>query len=432
MIDAHIPVSEYISRRDKVLKGLGGAVGVVFAGEGGPPLSGRWLPHYHFYYLTGIRAEQGAAILFDPKHEDPTRRCVLFLRPANPEMEQWDGRREPLGQHLRDTTGFTRIMRTGALDNFLTQAIRRTKRAACLHPASLPSQPVPPDLAKFRQIAERVVGVSIEDRTGLVPHLRSVKSRAEQTLMKRALEITKHGYEALIGVMEPGASERDLHNALVAAFRAGGSEGPAYNPIIGAGLNATVLHYMDNTAPIADGDLICLDAGAEFGGYAADITRSLPANGTFSKRQREIYEIVLRAQEASIRACKPGASMHEVDKAGRDIIEKAGFGDAYIHGVGHHLGLEVHDVTPDGKLEPGQIVTIEPGIYLPDEQIGVRIEDDILITPGGRTNLSRDIPKHPDEVEAWIRAVRKGGKSPVPARNAPKKPAKKTAPRARK
>jgi len=407
MIDEHLGVSEYVRRRDRVGRALKGAAAIVLAGEGAPPLTGRWTPDPHFYYLTGISTEPGAAVMFDPKNPDPLRRSVLLLKPRNPEAETWDGRREPLGQALRAATGFDRIMRTSAQGSLLTQAARRTKRVACLHPLATPAQPVSPDLGLFRKLAERIPGLAIEDRSGLIPELRAAKSRAELKLIKRAVEITRAGHEALCARLEPGASERDLQNALEAEFANQGSTGPAYNPIVGAGANATVLHYMANDATVGEKDLVCVDAGASFGAYAADITRTYPATGKFTKRQRELYDVVLRAQEASIRACKPGAFMHEVDRAGREVIDKAGLGDTYVHGVGHHLGLEVHDATPDGPLQPGHVVTIEPGIYLPDEGIGIRIEDDIRITPKGHTNLSSAIPKHPDEVEKMVRSARR-------------------------
>jgi len=407
VIDSHISVSEYAKRRARVARSLKGAAAVVMAGEGSPPLQGLWTPDPHFSYLTGIRTEPGASVVFDPGQPDPSRRCVLVLKPRNPEAEAWDGRREPISQDLRARTGFDRVVRTAALGPMLTNAARRAKRLACLHTLATPSQPVSPDLALFRKLSERVPGTAIEDRSDLLPSLRAVKSQAELRLIRRAIEITHAGHAAIIEALATGTTERDLHNAFVGAIASLGSKGPAYNPIVGSGVNATVLHYNANDAPLGDSDLVCVDAGAEFGGYAADVTRTYPVSGRFSKRQREIYNLVLRALEASIAACKPGTHLHEIDRAGRAIIEKAGFGDTYIHGVGHHLGIEVHDATPDGPLQPGHVVTIEPGIYLPDEGIGVRIEDDIRITQRGSTNLSRAIPKDPDELETLIRAARR-------------------------
>jgi Xaa-Pro aminopeptidase len=152
-----------------------------------------------------------------------------------------------------------------------------------------------------------------------------------------------------------------------------------------------------------DGDLLLIDAAARVGGYTADVTRTFPVSGRFTKEQRGVYEIVLAAMEAAIRAVKPGVQMAAVDAAARKVIEKAGYGDAFMHGIGHQLGIEVHDSTPDGPLKAGMVVTIEPGIYLPDRKLGVRIEDDILVTGTGSKNLTAGIPKAPDEVEAMMR-----------------------------
>ncbi|HWB20431.1 MAG TPA: M24 family metallopeptidase, partial [Phycisphaerales bacterium] len=177
----------------------------------------------------------------------------------------------------------------------------------------------------------------------------------------------------------------------------------AFNTIAGAGLNSTVLHYRANDQPVRDGDLICIDSGAKWQGYSADITRTVPANGKFTKRQREVYEIVLEAQLAAIAAVRPNATIASIDAAARKVIINAGLGDAFIHGTGHHLGLETHDSNPDQPLKPGCVITIEPGIYLPDEKIGIRIEDDVLVTKSGREVLSAAIPKKSKDIESAMR-----------------------------
>jgi Xaa-Pro aminopeptidase len=163
---------------------------------------------------------------------------------------------------------------------------------------------------------------------------------------------------------------------------------------------------MANTGTVRDGDLIVIDAGARVGGYAADVTRTLPASGRFTADQREVYTVVLRALEAGIRAARAGVKMSDVDAAARRIIDKAGYADAFIHGIGHQLGIEVHDVTPDGPLKPGMVVTIEPGVYLPEQSMGIRIEDDILITRRGPENLTAAIPRTIEGIEA---AMGRGG-----------------------
>lgn len=400
-----IRTQEYADRRARLLRSLNGAVGIVFAGDHPPPYLRPWRADPQFAYLTGIDNEQGAAVLFDPTADDPKRRIVLLLKPVDPEMDRWDGYREQIGTPLRKRTGFDTVMRLSALPRLLGTAARRSKRLACLHAFAPHTAGGPsPDLAVFRKVQEKIPGVAIEDRTMLLPEMRAIKSPAELALMKRAALATGAGYRAAFATLRPGIGERDVQLAMERAYIDAGAEDTAYQSIVGSGLNGTVLHYNANNGPCNAGDLLVIDSGARFGGYACDVTRTLPVSGRYTREQRDLYTLVLRAQEAAIRAAKPGVPMWKVDRAARDVIEKAGLGDAYIHGIGHQLGMEVHDVTPDGALKPGMVVTIEPGVYLPERRVGVRIEDDILITRTGNTNLTAAIPKSIADVEAAMRA----------------------------
>lgn len=398
-----VSVSEFVARRNTVLTRLGGSVGLVLAGDAPASLHGTWQPDWHFYYLTGIRDEPGAAVLLDPQSEDPKRRCVLFLKPRNPEIEAWDGYRDAITEELKRTTGFESIMRTTYLPRMLTQAGRKRKSFACLHPFSVYEAPVSGDLAAFRKVAERCIGISMRDETNLIPSMRAVKSKVEIEMMERAAAATAAGYRALARAIKPGLAEKEAQRILEEGFRAGGGTGTGYNSIVGSGLNSTVLHYNANNGRMKDGDLLLIDAAARVDGYTADVTRTFPVNGKFTREQREVYDVVLAAMEASIRAVRPGVWMHGVEAAARRVIEKAGYGDAFIHGIGHQLGIEVHDATPDGPLKPGMVVTIEPGIYLPEKKIGIRIEDDILVTKTGSRNLTAMIPKRASEVEGMMK-----------------------------
>ena len=388
-----IAPSEHMRRRARVLGALKGAAAVVFAGGATRPLLGTWLADANFRYLTGLEDEPEAAVFFDPSAEDERRRIVLFLKPLDREAERWDGYREELGSSLRARTGFRTVMRTPSLPALLTDAARRAKRLACLHPCAVYDAAVSPDLAVYRKVAERVPGVAIEDRTELLKDLRARKSPAELALMRRAIAATAEGYRAVFGMLRPGVSELEIRQALETAYHRHGVERLAFNTIVGAGLNGTVLHYAANKAVVEAGDLVVIDSGASFGGYCADVTRTLPVSGRFTKEQRRFYEIVLAAQRAAIAAARPGVHMWRVDEAARAVIEKAGCGDAFIHGVGHQLGLATHDATPGGPLVPGMVVTIEPGIYFPDRGLGIRIEDDVLIGRAGNQILNSTIPK---------------------------------------
>ena len=213
-------------------------------------------------------------------------------------------------------------------------------------------------------------------------------------------------------MMHPGLYEYQVAAKMVEIHAEGGCETEAYAPIVGSGSNSTVLHYNKLDRKIEDGDIVVLDVGGQYSGYAADITRTLPANGKFTPRQREIYEIVLGAQNAALAALKPGMTIYgqgptSLQKIAMDYINSHGkdkqgrpLGRYYIHGLSHHIGLNVHDPSgPPRPLEPGMVITMEPGIYIPEENIGVRIEDDVLITPTGYKLLTARLPRSPDEIE---------------------------------
>ncbi len=403
---APIALAEYARRRDRLAKALNGSVGLVLAGDGSAPLVGKWRADRSFVYLTGIADEPGAAVLFDPLNPDPKRRIALFLKPLNPEIDRWDGLRPMVSLDLKRTTGFPSIFRTNYLSSFLTTALRRTKKAACLHPLAIYDAPVSPDLSLFRKVSERVPGVSIQDQSQTLGAMRMVKSPAELTLMRKAADVTAAGYAAAMAAIRPGSTETAVQHALEHTYAQHGAAGTAYNSIVGAGINSTVLHYSANTAPLNSGDLLVIDSGAEYNGYACDVTRTYPVSGKFTSDQRELYELVLASQTAAIKALRPGVHMVDVDAAARAVIDKAGHADAFMHGVGHSLGLDVHDLQPDGTLPEGSVVTIEPGVYFASTATGIRIEDDILVKRSGVENLTAMIPKSVRDVEAALAAAR--------------------------
>ncbi len=395
-----ITLKEYDSRRTKVLKSLKGATGMVFAGDCSGELESSWRPHAHFEYLTGIKNEQGAMLLFDPSNPVVARRVVLFLLPRDPELEQWDGIRKPLGSALRKETGINTILRTRTLSQVLNDIASRNKKFATLMPTSGVDAPISKDLELWKKVTNRTPDTELVDCSGIVPQLRSVKSRAEIQTIQEAVDITVEGFSAAMKFITSGVNEYQVQATLEHGYAMAGGRGSAFPPIIGGGINSTVLHYKENNQDLVDGDLVCIDSGAFYSGYGADISRTVPVSGKFTKRQREIYEIVLKAEEAAIKAVKPGVTLGELDTIARAIIVKAGYGDFFIHGIGHHLGLETHDTCgPMKPLKQGAVITIEPGIYLPDEAIGVRIEDDIVVTQKGHKNLSKIIPKTVSGIE---------------------------------
>src|SRR5579864_2463982 len=243
--------------------------------------------------------------------------------------------------------------------------------------------------------------------------MRQIKSAGELAFLNEAIGLSLDAHLAAMRMMRPGLYEYQIGAAMVEVHANGGSEAEGYAPIVGAGPNSTVLHYDRLSRKIEDGDIVVLDVGAQYSGYSADITRTIPANGKFKARQREIYEIVLGAQNAALAAIKPGVHFSCKGKKdglaniARDYINSHGkdrqgkpLGQYFIHGLGHHIGLNVHDPGEYcATLQPGMVITIEPGIYIPEENIGVRIEDDILITESSYKLLSERLPRNPDEIE---------------------------------
>ncbi len=398
-----IPQSEFSQRRRRLLKTLRDSIGVVFAGEGDHHLDSAYRPHAHFEYLTGIADEPGAILLLDPTNPVEARRSMVFLKPIDPEVDQWNGLRLPVGQALRERLGIQTVYRTTHFPRYLAEASRRAKRFACLHPLAMHTAPVSPDLDLFRKVVERTPGSVIVDQSQALPDMRSVKSKTELGMIQRAVDITTIGFKAALQFIRPGISEFDVQESIEHTYRTHGARRLAFGTIAGSGLNSTVLHYRANSRQLLAGDLLCLDSGAAFGSYSADITRTIPVSGKFTKRQRELYDIVLQANLAAVKASRPGATLMEVDAVARKVIRKAGYGDAFIHSIGHHLGIETHDASPDAPLREGAVITIEPGIYLPGEQIGIRIEDDVVVRKSGAKVLSSAIPRTADEIERAMR-----------------------------
>jgi Xaa-Pro aminopeptidase len=253
---------------------------------------------------------------------------------------------------------------------------------------------------------------AVKDVSLAVSTLRAIKSPGELALLTKAIEASIDAHFAAMKMMRSGLYEYQVAAKMVEIHSEAGCETEAYSPIVGSGINSTVLHYNKLDRKIDGGEIALLDVAGQYSGYAADITRTIPADGKYTPRQREIYEIVLGAQNAALAALKPGMimggkdanslqkiAMEYIDSHGKDK-EGRSLGRYYIHGLSHHLGLNVHDpIGPSRPLEPGMVITVEPGIYIPEENLGVRIEDDVLITPSGYKLLTARLPRSPDEIE---------------------------------
>jgi Xaa-Pro aminopeptidase len=249
------------------------------------------------------------------------------------------------------------------------------------------------------KVRRRFLGIDVLDGSGDVHEMRRLKDASEVASIERAVAITAKAVARVIDVLRPEMMESEIEGEITRVYRAAGAK-HSFDPIVGAGRNALSLHYKENNGPIDDRALLLIDTGASIEDYCADISRTFPVGGRFTDRQREVYEAVLRAEKAAIEAAKPGVLMGDLHAIAWEEIDRAGLSEHFIHGLGHHIGLETHDVGDLYRpLQPGAVITVEPGVYIPDEGIGIRIEDDVLITESGCRVLSAAIPREADEIE---------------------------------
>ncbi len=429
----------FAARRDAYMQAIGpGGVAVV-----------RSLPErlrngdsYHPFrqlsdlvYLTGFVEPETTLVLRPGADKE---RVVMFVRPRDPEMETWDGRRAGM-EGAKETYGADAAYPASELASRLGDLIANHEE---LHYAvgldDAMDLVITHALARLRKLEKRGKRPprAIVDPRAALHELRLRKRPEELTALKKAIEISNEAHVAAMRAGKPGVFEHELEALINYTFRRHGGSGPGYATIVGAGENATILHYIENSCAIAAGDLVLVDAGCEYGHYTADITRTWPATGTFSPVQRRVYQIVLDTQVEACEMVKPGVTLDAIHDhcvrrltegmialgllagSADDRIKDQTFRRFYMHGTSHWLGLDVHDVgayTVGGKarpLEPGMVITIEPGLYVaadaadvPPELrgLGIRIEDDVLVTETGNEVLTAACPKKIEELEAECR-----------------------------
>ena len=434
--------ADYRARREKLAASLnaamktenpnsiGGAAVLIFAGTENSTGNAIWGFHQteNFYYLTGW-AEPGAAVLIvsERQHRAATAGQpeiaagsyteTLFLPARNMVQERWTGPKlGPDSPEAKSVTGFDNVASLATLPQVLaalpfgTRFYTETPSSAVESP-----EPVLPGLTRLEAFPG---GFAPRDVRPALDELRKVKDAGEISLIKKAAAASEEAHLATLHAVKPGANERQISALMQYEFERRGCERPAYAPIVGSGFNSTVLHYSADSGPINDGDLVVMDVAGEYSFYAMDITRTLPANGKFTPRQREIYDIVMGAQQAAIAAFQAGKSRlrgNDADSLNRVAIDyfkthgKDLHGQPldkyFIHGLGHFVGLDVHDPGDASKpLDKGMVFTLEPGLYIPDEKIGVRIEDTFLVGDDGKlVCLTCRIPKGADAVEAAMK-----------------------------
>ncbi len=416
------PNEEYQARRAKLRASVDGPV-VIFAYTGHEDASevAVFFQEPYFYYLTG-HDEPGAALLLipEPHGDKPSEgpREILYLPRRDLKQEQWEGPKiGPDTPGVAAMTGFQAVAPFASLRADLTRLAETYPKFYTLLPPE--QEEGYPHLTNWSRWLHGALPKSeLLDVTPVLGAMRQVKSAGELALLRKAVDLSVDAHLDAMKHVRPGLFEYQVAARMKEIHEMGGCAREAYAPIVGTGFNSTILHYSGLNDEIKDGDVVLIDVGGEYGGYAADITRTLPANGKFTPRQREIYDIVLGAQNAALAAVKPGAALfggsgslqqiaadyintHGHDKQGRPL------GSYFIHGLGHHVGLDVHDPGDRARpLEPGMVITLEPGIYIPEENLGVRIEDEVLITKDGYQLLTARLPRSADEIEQIMAAAR--------------------------
>jgi Xaa-Pro aminopeptidase len=376
-------------------------------------------------WLSGVDQEDSVLVIFpDAKRNEDKE--LLFLTETNELIAVWEGEKLTKKEAF-EVSGIPTVYWLSDFDTIMKSLMSQTENVYLLTQEHL-RRNTPVQTREMRLNAELkniYPNHNYKRSAPFLNKLRAVKTALEIEVMKIAAEITAAGFNRVLKFLKPDCWEHEIEAEFIHEFVKRRSRGFAYSPIIGSGSNACVLHYLENNKQCISGDLILIDVGAEYANYACDVTRCFPVNGKFTDRQREVYESVLRVEKASIELLKPGAVLSEYHKRVGDLMTKElinlnlisqeevdnqnpswpAYKKYFMHGTSHYLGLDVHDygLWDGSPMEAGMVFTCEPGIYIPEEGIGIRIEDDILITSNGYINLTKEIPKELSEIEAAMK-----------------------------
>jgi len=377
------------------------------------------------FYLSGIDQEESTLVIF-PDAREKKHREVLFLRETSEQIALWEGKK-----HTKDeaaaVSGIPSVYWNSEFESVFRGLVIQTERIYLNSNEHLRAAAVVETRdARFGKWCREVFPLHDYERLApIMHHLRAVKSPLEIELIRKAVGITGQAFRRLLGFIRPGVWEYEIEAEIWHEFLRARSRGPAFQTIVASGADSCTLHYVKNDKQCADADLVLIDFGAEYANYAGDLTRTVPVNGRFTPRQRAVYEAVLRVQKAAIQMLRPGNTLEaytaEVGRLMEAELIGLGLLDAekvacqpkdqplykkyFPHGCSHHLGLDVHDYGDKFRpFEAGMVLTCEPGIYIREEGIGVRIENDILITDQGPVDLAADVPREADEIEALMRA----------------------------
>jgi len=394
---------------------INGDVMVLFTGEAPRSTADahyNYMPNKNFYYFTGLIQENFTFAM--TKINDKVE-PILFIEKPNYDIEKWMGRKLRT-EKAKELSGIENIKFVENFKSWLNGMIQTSKVERIFIDLEKQSWDADDSHAMMfaKEFANKYVHVQIKSIHKDVSELRVIKSDQEIEMIRNAVNLTKLGLENLMKNLKPGMFEYQAEALFDFGIHYNGAHENAFPTIAASGEDAVILHYVENDKQIPDDSLILMDLGAGYHNYASDITRTYPVSGKYTDRQKELYNIVLKAQVATIEAMKPGLGYAELNNTCKAVLieecKKIGLienddeiSKYYYHGVSHYMGLDVHDLgSRDAKLAPGMILTVEPGLYIAEEGIGIRIEDDILITENGHENLSKDIIKTVEDIEAFM------------------------------
>ena len=423
----YIPLSSsfYISNRARFMDDISqGGLAVFNSNDIYPISADSTMPfqqHRDIFYLSGIDQEESVLLLF-PDAKNSNHREVLFVKKTNNHIAVWEGAK--LSQ--KEATNISGIQTVLWTDDFNSLFNQLTKEAKAIYfntnehyRANIETQTRED---RFIEWAKKKYPTHQHEKSNFIlQRLRSLKHKEEICQIQQAINITEKGFRRVLDFVKPGVWEYEIEAEFVNEFIKNRSKGFAYSPIIASGRNSNVLHYTQNNSKCQSGDLILIDVGAEYGNYASDMTRTIPVSGKFTPRQRRVYDAVRKIGEESMQLLVPGTLIKEynqevgkimssalidlglLDKKDSNIKDKKNpaYKKYYMHGTSHHLGLDTHDYgLIEEPIEPNMVLSVEPGIYIPEESFGIRIEEDVVVQEkGGPINLTKNIPKDPDEIE---------------------------------
>ena len=408
---------DFKARREEVFNKMeANSVLILFSGIESHVSADEYAPfeaNRNFFYLTGLRRDN-MVLVMDKAVEEP--KTFLYIEEADETVVRWTGKKVSV-EEAKEVTGIedvrfidsfqgeiSRIMTREDVKNFYFDCYREQVSDLADYNA-----------VKAKEFTDRYLGVTVKNLHPIIAEMRMQKDNDEITQIREAVRVTDEGLKRVLKKLEPGKKEYQAQADFEYTIKYLGAEGPSFATIAGSGMNGTMLHYETNQETCKDGDLLLLDLGAKWQGYCSDITRTYPVNGTYTDRQKQVYNIVLKANRAVAKAAKPGMTLRELNDICKKVLaegcielglikEEKEIDKYYMHGVSHHLGIDVHDVTvaSNSKLRPGAVITDEPGLYIDEWETGIRIEDDLLITEDGCEVLSEAIMRNPDEIERYM------------------------------